>query len=95
MTARKASVEATTIAALDERPEPAGTEPVTRMSTGLGMVAGFDWGSRADIVVVYVDRGISGGMMLGIKEALKRGTPVIYRSIPDWQEREITKTAAF
>lgn len=39
-TARKASVEATTMAALEERPEPAGTEPVTSMSvlTGSGFL---------------------------------------------------------
>jgi len=35
-TAKKARVLATTSAALEERPEPAGTDPVTRRSTGIG-----------------------------------------------------------
>ena len=35
-TARNANVLATTMAALDDNPEPAGTEPVTRRSTGTG-----------------------------------------------------------
>ena len=36
LTARNANVLATTMAALDDNPEPAGTEPVTRRSTGTG-----------------------------------------------------------
>jgi hypothetical protein len=35
-TARNANVLATTMAALDDSPEPAGTDPVTRKSTGTG-----------------------------------------------------------
>ena len=35
-TARNANVLATTIAALDDNPDPAGTEPVTRRLTGTG-----------------------------------------------------------
>jgi hypothetical protein len=37
LTARNASVLATTIAALDESPEPGGIEPITRRSTGTGL----------------------------------------------------------
>ena len=33
LTVRNASVDATTMAALDDRPDPGGTEPVTRRST--------------------------------------------------------------
>lgn len=36
LTAKKLRVEATTMAALDERPEPAGTEPVTSRSSAFG-----------------------------------------------------------
>ena len=36
--AKKASVLETTSAALDESPEPAGTEPVTRRSADTGFV---------------------------------------------------------
>ena len=39
MTARKLSVEATTIAALEDSPEPAGMVPDTSMSTGVGSFA--------------------------------------------------------
>lgn len=37
LTARKASVLETTMAALELSPDPAGTDPVTRMSTGTGL----------------------------------------------------------
>ena len=37
-TAKKPKIEATTIAALDDNPEPAGTEPVTRISIPLGIL---------------------------------------------------------
>jgi len=33
---RKANVLATTMAALEDKPEPAGTDPVTNKSTGTG-----------------------------------------------------------
>jgi hypothetical protein len=36
LTAKIASVDETTIAALDDSPEPAGTVPVTSKSTGIG-----------------------------------------------------------
>jgi hypothetical protein len=39
LTARKASVDATTMAALEESPEPAGTDPVTKRSTGTGWLS--------------------------------------------------------
>lgn len=47
----------------------------------LGIEAGFAWGESADIVGVYVDRGLSGGMRMGIKAARARGTVVEYRSL--------------
>ena len=36
LTAKNASVDETTIAALDDSPDPAGTVPVTSMSMGTG-----------------------------------------------------------
>ena len=39
LTARKLSVDATTSAALEDSPEPAGTAPDTSMSTGVGSFA--------------------------------------------------------
>ena len=38
-TAKNASVLATTIAALDDTPDPGGTDPVTSRSTGTGFVS--------------------------------------------------------
>ena len=47
----------------------------------LGIEAGLDIGSRADKTVVYIDRGISKGMELGIERAHKEGRPIEYRSL--------------
>ncbi len=46
-----------------------------------GISAGLAWTSIADLVAVYVDRGISSGMILGINEANKFGIPIEYREI--------------
>jgi hypothetical protein len=47
-----------------------------------GITAGFVWGELADLVAVYCDYGISKGMLQGIRAALERGTPVVYRFQP-------------
>lgn len=47
----------------------------------LGIEAGFAWGAAADRVAVYVDRGISGGMRLGIEKARSRGIHVQVRAL--------------
>jgi len=47
----------------------------------LGIVLGLVWGLRAAATVVYVDRGISEGMRLGIAAAREAGRPVVYRSL--------------
>jgi hypothetical protein len=47
----------------------------------LGIRAGLCWGRYAHLAAVYVDYGISSGMRQGIKEALRRGTPIVYRSL--------------
>ena len=47
----------------------------------LGMEAGFAIESRLDATVVYVDYGISGGMIEGILRAQKEGRPIEFRSI--------------
>lgn len=46
-----------------------------------GIRAGFAWGNRADLVAIYVDRGISGGMARGIEFAGRRGSALEYRAI--------------
>ena len=47
----------------------------------LGIAAGLAWVSVADATVVYVDRGVSGGMLRGIAAAEAAGIPVIRRSL--------------
>ena len=47
----------------------------------MGIVAGLAWGKFAELSAVYVDRGISNGMKLGIDRALQQGRKVEYRSI--------------
>ena len=46
-----------------------------------GIQAGFAWGERADLTAVYVDRGTSSGMEMGIAAAKACGRPVEFRSI--------------
>lgn len=47
----------------------------------LGIQAGFEWRDTADYTVVYIDYGISKGMLYGIKDAENKGNYVIKRSI--------------
>lgn len=47
----------------------------------LGMQAGFAWGDRADLVTVYVDRGVSHGMVLGCIRARECKQTIEYRSL--------------
>lgn len=51
-----------------------------------GIEAGFAWRHVADATVVYTDRGYSKGMQYGIEDALKRGVPVEYRTLPEWRD---------
>jgi len=46
-----------------------------------GIQAGLAWLKVADATVVYIDRGISTGMNIGIIMAHKAGVPVFYRRI--------------
>ena len=45
----------------------------------LGIEAGLVWGKQADVTVVYMDRGVSGGMRIGIERAKSERRPVEYR----------------
>ena len=47
----------------------------------LGIEAGFSWGAAAKVVAVYVDRGISSGMRLGIIAARARGAHIEIRAL--------------
>jgi len=50
-----------------------------------GIEAGFAWKKIADETIVYIDRGISGGMKKGIEASLKIGQPIITRSMDAWR----------
>jgi hypothetical protein len=47
----------------------------------LGMAAGFAWNAQADAAVVYVDRGISPGMVEGIMVHQGNDVPVEFRRL--------------
>ncbi len=47
----------------------------------LGINAGFAWGELADLVAVYVDRGISPGMKKGIERAIEKKQKIEYRKL--------------
>ena len=47
----------------------------------LGISAGLAWGRKADFTALYVDRGISGGMRLGIKAAVACGRLIVERRL--------------
>jgi hypothetical protein len=46
----------------------------------LGISAGLAWRVRADASVVYLDRGMSFGMIQGVLAAKEAGIPRIYRA---------------
>jgi hypothetical protein len=48
----------------------------------LGIEAGLAWGEAAELVAVYTDNGISGGMWIGIDQHTKNGIPMEYRTLP-------------
>lgn len=48
----------------------------------IGINAGFAWLDVAEYSVVYIDRGISEGMKLGIAKAISLGLEVEYRKLP-------------
>jgi len=52
-----------------------------------GIEAGLAWGLVAEATVVYVDRGISRGMKLGIECAELQGRPIEYRRLDPVQGR--------
>jgi hypothetical protein len=56
------------------------TDPNERM---LGIMAGKKWEEAANYTAVYVDRGLSKGMRLGIEVCAKLGRPICFRSLGD------------
>lgn len=52
----------------------------------LGMTAGWSWMTKADLVAVYTDLGVSKGMEEGTAASRRIGRemPVEYRTLADW-----------
>lgn len=48
---------------------------------GIGIAAGLVWLAVAHATVVYIDRGISDGMYVGIEAAIEARVPVEYREL--------------
>ncbi len=51
----------------------------------LGIEAGFVWKGLAQATIVYVNRGISGGMHLGIRKTIAQGQSLEYRSLSGYE----------
>ncbi len=47
----------------------------------LGITAGFAWHRKADLMVVYIDRGVTSGMDRGIANGARMGLSVEYRKL--------------
>lgn len=47
----------------------------------LGIQAGLEWARHADLVAVYIDRGVSRGMQLGITAHVRAGRPIVCRTL--------------
>ena len=47
----------------------------------LGINAGLEWGKVAEVSIVYIDRGISPGMIKGIESARDKGLKIIFRNL--------------
>ena len=61
-----------------------------------GIQAGFKWREVADKTVFYGDRGISGGMLMGLEHSIDCGIPVTFRSLGEkWQIDHPPKPGAF
>lgn len=59
-----------------------------------GIKAGFAWLQSAQASVVYIDRGISKGMNLGIQSAKAAGIPVEFRSLKYKKARDLEDAMA-
>lgn len=51
----------------------------------IGIDAGLAWGQHADATVVYVDLGITRGMIRGIEAALAVDRSIEFRHLADWR----------
>lgn len=77
--------------------QPGVLDDAVPAQRALGIAAGLLWGAKAEASVFYVDRGISGGMIYGLKRAKAEGRPCVFRALtPDLDSfEEITEEEAF
>lgn len=54
----------------------------------MGIEAGLEWRNATDTTVVYLDRGISSGMIYGVEKARNDGKTIVYRRLPESVLRE-------
>jgi len=52
-----------------------------------GIEAGLLWGSLAEKTMVYIDLGLSSGMVYGIARAILEGRPVEFRGLKFWENK--------
>ncbi|MBI5152971.1 MAG: hypothetical protein HZA36_00695 [Parcubacteria group bacterium] len=52
----------------------------------LGIEAGFAWKKRSDATVVYINRGMSKGMYLGVRKTVEFRQPIEYRVLPGYEK---------
>ena len=60
----------------------ADSDPVQRK---LGIEAGMYWAAKAESRILYLDRGLSPGMILGLKEAIRLKQTVVVRGLAAWR----------
>jgi|APSaa5957512576_1039674.scaffolds.fasta_scaffold05522_2 hypothetical protein len=51
-----------------------------------GLYAGMNWGDQAGIKAVYIDRGISHGMELGITHSAEIGQKIVERNLSCYED---------
>ena len=60
---------------------PQCLDDATEAEREMGITAGFAWGEVAELVAVYVDRGVTPGMLRGIERAQRAGQRVEARTL--------------
>ena len=57
-----------------------------------GINAGFAWGSKADYIAIYIDLGVTQGMIRGAKIARDRGQGIFLRTLQGNQNLHFLET---
>ena len=64
--------------------QPGVLDDNIRAERSRGIAAGLSWASVASKTVVYMDHGLSKGMMLGIARAKQSLREIEYRTVPEF-----------